>query len=330
MPLTPPVPTGPPKKESVPELLHRTNLHSFKVKAVLWSLATIALAVFWLANLKTLSVKFGAIILAIAAQALKNLKLWKEWRDANPYVEKTHPDRVRELQQESLKQLAEAARGRAWLTRGLVACIAIPSFLQVVTGLERSIEVASVEPVAIRAGEWWRLLGGTYLHGGLVHFDGNIGALLMFGSILELKGGHLRLPLVYLVSALAGSIASISLPPEGPSVGASGGIVGLIGYLFMFSRRQSRKFPAAFHGATASVLIGLFTFGALGFWFIDNAAHAGGAFAGVLLAALIVEPARNFGDEPPEPVVDFLGWLSVAVLAAGATVTSMALLGIHR
>jgi len=329
MPLTP-APAPKPATETVPELLHRTNLHDFKVKAVLWSLATVAAAAIWLIYFHELKLKFVVFIGAIGAQALKNIRLWREWRAANPHVQKQHPDSIRERQQASIKELADAARGRAWLTRGLVACIAVPSILQVVVGLERSIEVASVEPVAIQAGEWWRLLGGTYLHGSLTHFIGNMTALILFGSILELKGGALRLPLVYLLAALGGSVASITLPPEGPSVGASGGIVGIIGYLFMFSRRQTTKFPAAFHGATASVLAGLFTMGAFGYWFIDNAAHFGGALAGVVLAALVVEPARNFGEEIPEPAVDLLGWIAVAILAAGAVVTSMALLGLHQ
>jgi membrane associated rhomboid family serine protease len=329
MPLTP-APAPKPASETVPELLHRANLHDFKVKAVLWSLATVVAAAVWLIFFDQLRVRFGMFVGVIGAQALKNIRLWREWRAANPHVEKETPDSLRERQQASLKELASAARERAWLTRGLVACIAVPSFLQAVVGLERSIEIASVEPVAIQSGEWWRLLGGTYLHGSLPHFLGNMTALLMYGSILEVKGGALRLPFVYLLAALGGSLASISLPPEGPSVGASGGIVGIIGYLFMFSRRQTTKFPAAFHGATASVLAGLFTFGALGYWFIDNAAHAGGALTGALLAALVVEPARNYGEEIPHFVVDLLGWMAVAILAAGSAITSMALLGIHR
>ena len=171
------------------------------------------------------------------------------------------------------------------------------------------------------------LLGGTYLHGSYYHFAGNMGALLVYGSILESKTSRLRLPLVYLMSCVGGSIASVVIPPEVPSIGASGGVVGVIAYLFLFSRRQAVKFPAAFRGATASVFVGLITAGALGFWYIDNPGHAGGALTGFLLAGLIVDTARNFGEEVPLPLLDLLGWVATAALIGGAVVTSLALLG---
>jgi hypothetical protein len=76
------------------------------------------------------------------------------------------------------------------------------------------------------------------------------------------------------------------------------------------------------------VFVGLITAGAAGFWFIDNAGHAGGALTGLALAALTVDAARNFGEEEVHlPILDFFGWIACAVLIAGAVVTSLALLG---
>jgi len=120
----------------------------------------------------------------------------------------------------------------------------------------------------------------------------------------------------------------VQIPPDVPSIGASGGVVGVIGYLWLFSRRQEVKFPAAFRGATASVFAGLITAGALGFWYIDNPGHAGGAIAGIVLASLIVDTARSWGEELPMPLLDLLGWCALAALIAGAVVTSAALIGI--
>jgi membrane associated rhomboid family serine protease len=222
--------------------------------------------------------------------------------------------------------MADAVKARAWFTRGIVVAIAIPSLLQLFAGLQHSVDVASVDPVAIRSGEWWRLLGGTYLHGSPYHFIGNTSALLLYGAILESKGSHLRLPLVYLLSCLGGSLASVMLPPDVPSIGASGGVVGVIAYLFLFSRRQSVQFPPAFRGATASVFVGLIVAGALGFWYIDNPGHAGGAAMGFVLAALIVDQARNFDREVQLPILDVFGWLAAALLATGSLVTSAALI----
>jgi len=148
----------------------------------------------------------------------------------------------------------------------------------------------------------------------------------VYGSILESKTSRLRLPLVYLLSALGGSLLSVVMPPDVPSIGASGGVVGVIGYLFLFSRRQAVRFPAAFRGATLSVFVGLITAGAMGFWYIDNPGHAGGALTGLFLAALVVDSARNFDREIELPLLDLLGWGAMAVIVAGAAVTSLRLI----
>jgi hypothetical protein len=46
----------------------------------------------------------------------------------------------------------------------------------------------------------------------------------------------------------------------------------------------------------------------------------------MILAGLLVDRARNFGDELGEPLVDLVGWLAAAVLVTGAWVTTAALI----
>jgi len=319
--------TLPRKPESLPEILHRANLQDFQQKAILYGLGTVVGALFWIAFRDRIPMKVAIPVLgAMGIEAMKNIRRWREWREANPRAGRMHPDRVAEMQQQTVQVMSDAVKARAWFTRAIIACVAIPSLLELFVGVGHAVEVASVEPIAIRGGEWWRLLGGTYLHGDLGHFFGNMTAFFLYGSILESKSSATRLPLVYLLSCLAGSFASVVMPPDVPSIGASGGVVGVIGYLFLFSRRQEVKFPAAFRGATAAVFIGLITAGALNFWYIDNPGHAGGALAGIVLAALIVDQARNFGDEVQLPLLDVLGWLAMAVIVAGSALTSLAML----
>jgi membrane associated rhomboid family serine protease len=328
MPLTPPGSRpGTHREESVVELLDRTNLVEFRRKSIGFGAATVAGLAIWIAFRDRVPARVAVPILGwLAIEAGKNIRRWQEWRRAHPGKERIHPDRVQEMQQQTVKVMSDAVRSKAWFTHVILGCVTLPSLVQLVVGVDRSVELASVDPVAIRAGEWWRLLGGTYLHGSYYHFMGNMSALLLYGAILESKTSRLRLPLVYLLSCLAGSLASVQIPPDVPSIGASGGVVGVIGYLFLFSRRQAIKFPPAFRGATASVFVGLITMGALGFWYIDNPGHAGGAIAGVVLAALTVDTALNFDKEIELPLFDFLGWVAVAVLVVGAVVTSLALI----
>ena len=316
-----------PDADSVTRPVDDDDVRVFRQKAILYSLGTIAGLAFWIANRRGFPVHIALPVLGGAAlEAAKNIKRWMDWRKAHPHARGMHPDVRSALEQETVRVLAEAAKARAWYTRGLIVLITVPSALQLVAGLQHSVDVASVDPVAIQRGETWRLLSGTYLHGSLGHYFGNMSALLVYGAIIEMKDARLRVPLVYLLSALGGAIASVMIPPDMPSVGASGGIVGLIGYLFLLSRRQDVKFPPLFRGATASILLGLFTAGALGFWYVDNPGHAGGVLAGFIVAAIIVDPARNYGEELQTPLLDLLGWASIAILVGGAIVTSQALL----
>ena len=226
--------------------------------------------------------------------------------------------------------LAEMTREgvkNAWFTFGIIACVSIVTGVQVLIGLERSIPLASVDPAAIREGEWIRLLTGTYMHGSGYHYIGNITALRMFGTILESKVPRARLALVYLLSCLGGSIASVMTPPDVPSVGASGGIVGVLGYLFIHVRRQPRVFPRAFKRITASIFTGLIVSGALGFWYIDNAGHAGGALTGMGIAALTVDAAESTPPELDQPLFDLLGIIAGAIILLGAVATVAILIG---
>lgn len=314
-----------PWDEMLPEAWHRWKLQEFQKKAILYGTLTLVALVVGLAT----GMPFQGLAPLVAlpgAEAVKHIRHWIEWRRENPTVRATTPDARRIEEQRTVEVMADAVKSRAWVTWTVLACVTVPSVLQLMTGLERSVAVASVDPRPILDGDWFRLLSGTYLHGSYYHFAGNMGALLMYGAILESKTSRLRLPLVYLLSCVAGSAASVVIPPDNiPSIGASGGVVGVIGYLFVFSRRQAVKFPAAFRGATATVFFSLIVAGAFGFWYIDNPGHAGGALMGILLAGLMVDTARNFIGEPDLPLLDLLGWLALLALIAGSAQTSLVL-----
>lgn len=301
------------------------HLQDFQQKAVVYGVLTVVAAAFVLATGIDLQVAAPMVGLP-GIEAVKHIRHWIEWRREHPNTDRTHPEQRRQLEQHTVQLMSDAVKGRAWFTWTLIACVAVPSALQMVVGLERSVALASVDRGPILEGEWWRLLSGTYLHGSVQHFLGNMGALLVYGAILESKTSRLRLPLVYLLCCLGGSAASVLVPPDRvPSIGASGGVVGVIAYLFVFSRRQAVKFPAAFRGATATVFFGLIAAGAFGFWHIDNAGHAGGALMGFVLAGLMVDTARNFIGEPELPFLDLLGWLALVGIVAGAAQTAMVL-----
>jgi membrane associated rhomboid family serine protease len=83
-------------------------------------------------------------------------------------------------------------------------------------------------PSLILRGELWRLLTSTVLHGSVLHLAMNLIALFGFGTFLERLLGWRRYLLLYVASGLAGSLATLVRPSDVLSVGASGGIWGLM------------------------------------------------------------------------------------------------------
>ncbi|HXG51484.1 MAG TPA: rhomboid family intramembrane serine protease [candidate division Zixibacteria bacterium] len=76
----------------------------------------------------------------------------------------------------------------------------------------------------------WQIFTYQFLHGGLFHLLFNMLALWMFGCELERRWGSTFFLKYYFVSAVGGGILNTLLVPDQtvPSIGASGGIYGLL------------------------------------------------------------------------------------------------------
>jgi len=157
---------------------------------------------------------------------------------------------------------------------------------------------ANVPPLVME-GQYWRLVASMFLHIGFVHLAVNGWALYQLGSLFEILLGSGRLLLAYFVSGIAGSIASVMFSRAELSAGASGAIFGLLGALIAFLlKRHENLTPQA--KSLLMQLVGwavinvVFGFSVKG---IDNAAHLGGAAAGLLLGFVLrprVRPATEF------------------------------------
>jgi membrane associated rhomboid family serine protease len=89
----------------------------------------------------------------------------------------------------------------------------------------------------------WQLVSYAFLHGGLAHIAFNMIGLTSFGNELEAWWGAKRLYPFYFASVVTAAITQLavtaSLGDPTPTVGASGGIYGLLlGYAMMFPRRK--------------------------------------------------------------------------------------------
>lgn len=142
-------------------------------------------------------------------------------------------------------------------------------------------------------GQEWRLLTAVFLHFGILHITLNMFALYQGGALVERLFGSARFALIFLLSALSGSIVSGWGDPFRNSAGASGAIFGVYGALLAFLAVRRADFPPTLL-KSISVSAGLFTLYSLGIgWahpIINNSAHVGGLLGGFIAGAILARP----------------------------------------
>ena len=79
-----------------------------------------------------------------------------------------------------------------------------------------------------------------FLHGGFLHFGGNMLYLWIFGDNVEDRMGHGRFLVFYLLCGVAAALGQTFVQPrsELPMVGASGAIAGVMGAYFVLYPRS--------------------------------------------------------------------------------------------
>ena len=157
---------------------------------------------------------------------------------------------------------------------------------------------------AVQDGEWWRLGSALFLHFGAIHLALNLWALWDSGQLVERMYGHARFTAIYFSSGLAGNLLSLATTEESAvSGGASGAIFGIYGALLIFLWRERinlhpHEFRWLFWGAAGfSVITIILGFSVNG---IDNAAHIGGFFAG-MLGGIILAQQNEIKSVSPYP-----------------------------
>lgn len=196
----------------------------------------------------------------------------------------------------------------AWTTLVVMLVCAAVFVWEIATGAlvdEPSIIAAgALHRDSVAAGEFWRLGSSMFLHGSFDHLMGNLLALYVLGVAAEHALGVKRFLLVYLASGLASGLLSMTIDPR-PTVGASGAIFGLIGFLVVFLYRYRHSLVLDDRRIAGILAIWAAYQVLLGFLspLIANFAHIGGFLGGALLA-LAVPPRAALGlatDTSPTP-----------------------------
>ena len=218
------------------------------------------------------------------------------------------------------------ARFRAWLKKkntsgysiALLACIIVVAIIQPLSG--NSIEIAGLVKPAVRNGEIWRLFTATLMHADITHFWMNSVALVFLSKVIEHTVQRAFVPLIFLLTAPVGSIFSVFLYPNTTSIGASGGIMGLLGFITIAAYFDRTRYPSKYFRHMIEAIVATGIFGLFGFAFIDNAAHLGGLVGGLLLGWFLFRNERWIKEK--EKWFNYAGVAALFVLGfiAGFTV----------
>ncbi len=178
---------------------------------------------------------------------------------------------------------------------------------------------------AVADGEQYRIVTSAFLHAGLIHLGLNMFVLYILGTLLEPAVGTARFVAIYAASVLGGSFVALVMDPNELTVGASGGIFGLMSAAFLIARNRGLDQLASQLGFFV-ILNLVFTFSISN---ISIGAHLGGLAGGALAGLLVtmVESRRLRSAQAIEiggMLVLCVGAVVGALIAADASVPSLA------
>ena len=170
------------------------------------------------------------------------------------------------------------------------------------------------------SGQWWRLFTCTFLHIGIIHILFNMFVLWDIGSFMERLLGRAGMASLYVLTGLAGSIASMWWNPYIVSAGASGAIFGLYGGLIGYLLAGSQDIPRDVANKlkkNALIFLGYNLLWGLTHRGLDMAGHLGGLIGGLTCGFAM---ARSLKAEGPEA----RSRMTVQILISGLAILGLA------
>ena len=170
------------------------------------------------------------------------------------------------------------SRTTPYVTFTLIAINTLVFFYQLSLGeaVEEFVLYFALVPAAF---SWVAVLTSMFLHGGLLHFGGNMLYLWIFGDNVEDRMGHGRFLVFYLLCGTAAALAQTIASPDSvvPMLGASGAIAGVMGaYFVLYPRSRIVTLLPLFVFFQIVEIPAIFF---LGFWFVMQLLSGVGSLA---------------------------------------------------
>ena len=208
----------------------------------------------------------------------------------------------------------------------LLAQVATDGADDLFTGGVKSVYLAGFVKQFFYAGEYWRILTGAVMHGGLIHLAFNCYALYVLGKLVEVLSNRAHLAIVFLLAAIGGGVLSLVFLPDVPSIGASGGIVGFLGYLTAYGFKRRKLLSNEF---LKSMIFNIVFIGFVGVFVmsnIDNFGHLGGLVTGAIYGAIQI-PSDIYKDpRETNQIIKIFGYAALGIFLLTCAFTIFILL----
>ncbi len=150
-------------------------------------------------------------------------------------------------------------------------------------------------------GEFYRIFTAMFLHAGTEHIVNNMLMLATVGAIVEQYTGHGFFFILYIISGIFGNLLSMAYELRNNlnwiSVGASGAIMGIVGFLVVWIVINRQRFVKNKSLMMRIGLLAIFLVNACFFQEGANTvAHLGGFITGVVLGIINIVLLKNRKD----------------------------------
>ena len=177
--------------------------------------------------------------------------------------------------------------GPAPVTVALVA-INVTVFLVSAFVMPECLEYGMMDYDRVSEGQIYRLFTAMFLHGGVDHIVSNMISLYFMGALVERTAGSLKFSVLYMMSGVAGNIASYYFEMLSgcryTSVGASGAIYGIMGAVIILALKKRSGLNATKRRLFIAVAYCIYSSFAMPG--IDYAAHIGGLICGLTMGTV--------------------------------------------